>query len=72
MPENSDIEQAQTPDPFEQRLQAELEALQKCQTEHQVKSCMECEKIIGCEVRERYVKAVYSSMNKGDTGGFEF
>ena len=46
--------------------------LEKCQTEQQVTSCMNCEKIIDCEVRDSYVKAVYDSMSKGTGGGFEF
>jgi hypothetical protein len=33
---------------------------------------MKCEKMFGCEIRELYVKAVYESMNKGRSGGFEF
>ncbi len=48
---------------------AELEA---CQSEHQVKSCMGCEKLLDCEVRDTYVQAVYDSMSKGSGGGFEF
>ncbi len=59
-------------DIFEQQLDAELVTLQKCQTEHQVKSCSLCEHYIGCNVRQTYVNAVYNSMSKGDTGGFEF
>jgi hypothetical protein len=48
---------------------SELEA---CQIKHQVTSCMKCEKILGCPVRDAYVKAVYDSMSKGTGGGFEF
>lgn len=48
---------------------AELEA---CQEKEEVKSCMQCEKLLICEIREIYVKAVYDSMNKGKGGGFEF
>ncbi len=59
-------------DIYEQRLQEELKKLQECQNSNEVDSCMKCEKIIGCEVRSRYVKAVYESMNKGAGGGFEF
>lgn len=46
--------------------------LQKCQVEQSVSSCLECEKLLKCELREIYVKAVYDSMNKGTGGGFEF
>ena len=43
-----------------------------CQKEHNVESCLKCEKIIGCEIRSDYVKKVYESMSKGEGGGFEF
>jgi len=46
--------------------------LEKCQAEHQLKSCMTCEKLLDCEVRDTYIKAVYDSMSKGAGGGFEF
>jgi len=34
--------------------------------------CTQCEKLLLCELRDTYVKAVYDSMNKGTGGGFEF
>ena len=46
--------------------------LESCQVEHQVKSCMKCEKILDCTTRDAYIKAVYDSMSKGVGGGFEF
>ncbi|MEA1920134.1 MAG: hypothetical protein U9N52_09860 [Campylobacterota bacterium] len=57
---------------YEQKLDEALVRLQACQEKHHVKSCRECEHYIGCDVRQAYVNAVYSSMSKGDTGGFEF
>ncbi len=48
------------------------EELEKCQISHQVKSCMKCEKLLDCAVRDAYIKAVYDSMSKGAGGGFEF
>lgn len=62
----------QTPDIFEQRLDEMKSRLQACQNEKQVKSCSACAHYIGCEIRHNYVKAVYDSMSKGETGGFEF
>jgi hypothetical protein len=59
-------------DRWQQALEKELEALKRCQEEHRLASCLACEKILGCEVRSRYVNAVYESMNKGTGGGFEF
>jgi hypothetical protein len=47
-------------------------ALEVCQKEHQVTSCMKCEKLLDCELRDAYIKAVYDSMSKGAGGGFEF
>jgi len=48
---------------------AELEA---CQTVHHVTSCLKCDKLLECETRDGYIKAVYDSMSKGKGGGFEF
>lgn len=59
-------------DRYEQALEKEIEILKMCQKERGLKSCMPCDKIIGCEIRKTYVQAVYTSMNKGEGGGFEF
>ncbi len=53
-------------------LKEKKEVLEKCQAEHQVRSCIHCEKLLDCEVRDSYIKAVYDSMSKGAGGGFEF
>ena len=36
------------------------------------KSCLGCEEINSCDLRDSYVKAVYDSMSRGGGGGFEF
>lgn len=59
-------------DKFEIFLEEMLVKLQKCQEEKKHKSCSACEDYFTCELRHDYVKAVYNSMSKGDTGGFEF
>jgi hypothetical protein len=59
-------------DVFDQRLDALIEKLKACQAEHALKSCVGCEHILACELRRTYVSAVYDSMSKGETGGFEF
>lgn len=46
--------------------------LELCQKEHQVTSCMKCESLLSCPLRDSYIKAVYDSMSKGKGGGFEF
>jgi hypothetical protein len=46
--------------------------LEACQKEHRLQSCLKCEKVLVCPLRDAYVKAVYDSMNKGTGGGFEF
>ena len=48
---------------------AELEA---CQKEQHINSCMKCDKLLDCSIRDTYIKAVYDSMSKGKGGGFEF
>jgi len=53
-------------------LSQKKSALQKCQEEHQVNSCLKCDALLNCELRDAYIKAVYDSMSKGKGGGFEF
>lgn len=48
------------------------EELEDCQKNLQLKSCMKCDKLLDCTVRDAYIKAVYDSMSKGKGGGFEF
>ncbi|MBA1432455.1 MAG: hypothetical protein FAF04_02400 [Epsilonproteobacteria bacterium] len=59
-------------DKFELYLDEMIKKVQACQSEKNHQSCSKCERYIGCELRDEYVKAVYNSMSKGDTGGFEF
>ncbi len=59
-------------DKFEIYLDEMIEKIQECQKNKTHKSCSVCEHYFGCELRNEYVKAVYNSMSKGDTGGFEF
>ena len=66
------MQQIPKPDQFEERLFGVLDKLQECQVKNAVKSCSDCEHFLSCELRTDYVKAVYNSMSKGDTGGFEF
>lgn len=62
----------QTLDEWQIALQQKKSQLEACQIEQQVKSCMNCDKLLNCEVRDAYIKAVYDSMSKGTGGGFEF
>lgn len=68
-------------DIFEEALDNKLALLKDCQKSSGMAvifdgeshgSCAPCPKIIGCDTRRQYVGAVYNSMSKGDTGGFEF
>jgi hypothetical protein len=59
-------------DKFELHLNEMIEKVQNCQKEKELKSCSSCEFYLKCELRTNYIKAVYNSMSKGDTGGFEF
>jgi len=59
-------------DKFEAYLDEVIKKLHTCQNEKNHTSCSKCEYFFGCEIRNDYVKAVYNSMSKGDTGGFEF
>ncbi len=46
--------------------------LEKCQKEKHLTSCIVCDNLLECEIRDAYIKAVYDSMSKGKGGGFEF
>jgi len=59
-------------DEFEQKLDNSVIELKSCQQKNSISSCTECKELIGCELRNNYVEAVYQSMNKNQTGGFEF
>ena len=59
-------------DEFELHLEKKLKELQNCQQEKNLATCSKCEVFLECELRKEYVDAVYNSMSKGDTGGFEF
>lgn len=59
-------------DKFELHLNEMIAKVQKCQEEKSLKSCSLCEHFLGCELRSDYIKSVYNSMSKGETGGFEF
>ena len=59
-------------DIFEKRLDEMIIIVKDCQNNKTLESCGKCEQYIGCELRKKYVSAVYDSMSKGQTGGFEF
>ena len=59
-------------DKFEIHLDEMILKLQDCQVQKNLKSCSDCEHYLGCELRTDYIKSVYNSMSKGETGGFEF
>jgi len=59
-------------DKWELALDEKLKELKKCQEDKNLNSCLKCELILNCKIRDTYVNAVYESMNKGTGGGFEF
>ena len=59
-------------DSFELKLQEKTKELKSCQKEKKYTSCMNCDSFISCPTRRSYILAVYESMNKGKSGGFEF
>lgn len=62
----------QDKDKFELHLDEMIIKIEECQKEKNLSSCSSCENYLNCELRTDYVKSVYNSMSKGDTGGFEF
>ncbi len=63
---------SQIMDKFELHLDEMIVKIQNCQMDKELISCSSCEFYLTCELRTDYVKSVYNSMSKGDTGGFEF
>lgn len=59
-------------DSFEIARDNLLEELRTCQILKKLESCLQCEFVLGCALRKKYVDSVYASMNKGHGGGFEF
>lgn len=59
-------------DKFELHLDEMIIKIENCQKDKNLNSCSICEHYLTCELRTDYVKSVYNSMSKGDTGGFEF
>jgi len=57
---------------WQKKLDEQKAQLQECQKNQNVASCLSCDKVLDCEIRDTYVKSVYESMNKGEGGGFEF
>ena len=59
-------------DEWDIKLDKKLVELKSCQDTNNLKSCTPCGKFFECELRKKYIIAVYESMNKGAGGGFEF
>ena len=59
-------------DKYEQELETNLKLIKECKEKKEKKSCSKCDEFFGCDIREQYVQAVYYSMNKGESGGFDF
>ena len=64
--------QTNQPDKWEELLEVQIKILKQCQNDKNITSCTPCDKLLDCEIRNNYIKAVYESMNKGSGGGFEF
>ena len=59
-------------DKWQIALDEKLKLLQECQEKKNIDSCMKCDFLLDCSIRDEYIKRVYESMNKGSGGGFEF
>ncbi len=66
------VTHSQKLDKFELHLDEMIVKVQACQKEKMKASCSACEHYLTCELRTDYIKSVYNSMSKGETGGFEF
>jgi len=70
--QNSNITSEVEVDIFQQKLLGAKKDLEQCQSEKELTSCSLCDSYLQCDTRRTYVQAVYDSMSKGETGGFEF
>lgn len=59
-------------DKWQLDLDNKKQLLEECQKFKNLVSCFDCEKLLECEIRDAYIQAVYDSMSRGETGGFEF
>lgn len=59
-------------DIWEEKLEEVLVKLTNCKKSKNLNSCKPCNEFFTCNLRKKYVVAVYESMNKGSSGGFEF
>lgn len=59
-------------DDFQKQLDDNIQKIKDCQKEHNVSTCFKCELVVECKIRKDYVDSVYSSMNKGSGGFFNF
>ena len=59
-------------DDFEEILDENIAKVKECQKEHGIDTCFKCEGISDCKTRKEYIDSVYSSMNKGSGGFFNF
>lgn len=59
-------------DNFQEKLDENIAKVKECQKEHNTDTCFKCEAIATCKIRKDYVDSVYSSMNKGSGGFFNF
>ena len=59
-------------DKYKENLANATKKLKECQTNLGFKSCFDCKQLFDCEIRKEYIDAVYKSMSKGQSGGFEF
>ena len=67
-----DNNQDQLTNEWDEKLDNKIIELKKCQENEGLSSCTSCPKFFECELRKKYVVAVYESMNHGASGGFEF
>lgn len=59
-------------DEYQIELDKKKQSVQECQKERGFESCFTCKELLDCSLRKEYIYAVYQSMSKGQSGGFEF
>jgi hypothetical protein len=59
-------------DKYEEEKNEAINKLKQCQIKNNIDDCLKCELVLSCTIRDDFVSIIYKSMNKGETGGFEF
>lgn len=71
--QNQTMQNQSLENPFQEAFQTSKLALQECQKQNHLHSCLLCPKVLECPTRSEYVKNVYLFLNQGQSDSdFDF